>query len=43
MSHSGTLFLVVMAEQLIITATDKAGIYAELMPQIEAVVSGRVI
>lgn len=28
-----------MAEQLIITATDKAGIYAELMPQIEAVVS----
>ena len=39
MSHSGTLFLVVMAEQLIITATDKAGIYAELMPQIEAVVS----
>lgn len=28
-----------MAEELIITATDKAGIYAELMPQIEAVVS----
>lgn len=28
-----------MAEQLIITAKDKAGIYAELMPQIEAVVS----
>ena len=28
-----------MAEQLIITATDKAGIYAELLPQIEAVVS----
>ena len=28
-----------MAEQLIVTATDKAGIYAELLPQIEAVVS----
>ncbi len=28
-----------MAEQLIITAKDKAGIYAELMPQIEAIVS----
>ena len=28
-----------MAEQLIITAKDKAGIYAELLPQIEAVVS----
>ncbi len=28
-----------MAEELIITATDKAGIYAELMPQIEAIVS----
>ena len=28
-----------MAEELIITATDKAGIYAELMPQIEAVTS----
>ena len=28
-----------MAEQLNITATDKAGIYAELLPQIEAVVS----
>lgn len=28
-----------MAEQLIITAKDKAGIYAELLPQIEAVTS----
>ncbi len=28
-----------MAEQLIITAKDKAGIYAEILPQIEAVVS----
>ena len=28
-----------MAEQLIITAKDKAGIYAELLPQIKAVVS----
>ena len=28
-----------MAEQLIITATDKSGIYAQLLPQIEAVVS----
>ena len=28
-----------MAEQLIVTATDKAGIYAELLPQIESVVS----
>ena len=28
-----------MAEELIITATDKAGIYAEILPQIEAVVS----
>ena len=28
-----------MAEQLIVTATDKAGIYSELLPQIEAVVS----
>ncbi len=28
-----------MAEQLIITATDKAGIYAEILPQIKAVVS----
>ena len=28
-----------MAEQLIITATDKAGIYAELLPQIKAIVS----
>ena len=28
-----------MAEQLIVTATDKAGIYAELLPQIDAVVS----
>ena len=28
-----------MAEQLIVTATDKAGICAELLPQIEAVVS----
>ena len=28
-----------MAEQLIITATDKAGIYAELLPQIKGVVS----
>ena len=28
-----------MAEQLIITATDKAGIYAEILPQIDAVVS----
>ncbi len=28
-----------MAEQLIITAKDKAGIYAEILPQIKAVVS----
>lgn len=28
-----------MAEQLIITAKDKAGIYAEILPQIEAVTS----
>ena len=28
-----------MAEQLIITATDKAGIYAEILPQIKSVVS----
>lgn len=28
-----------MAEQLIITAKDKAGIYAEILPQIQAVVS----
>lgn len=28
-----------MAEQLTITATDKAGIYAEILPQIKAVVS----
>ena len=28
-----------MAEQLIITAKDKAGIYAEILPQIEAVIS----
>ena len=28
-----------MSEQLIITATDKEGIYAELLPQIKAVVS----
>ncbi len=28
-----------MAEQLIITARDKAGIYAEILPQIEAVTS----
>ena len=28
-----------MAEQLIITATDKAGIYAEIFPQIKSVVS----
>ena len=28
-----------MAEELIITAKDKAGIYAEILPQIEAVVS----
>ncbi len=28
-----------MAEELVITAKDKAGIYAEILPQIEAVVS----
>ena len=28
-----------MSEQLIITATDKKGIYAELLPQIKAVVA----
>lgn len=32
-------FFRIMAEQLIITAGDKAGIYAEILPQIKAVVS----
>ena len=28
-----------MAEELIITAKDKAGVYAQILPQIEAIVS----
>ena len=33
------LFYIHMAEQLLITATDKSGIYAQLLPQIKSVVS----